>query len=229
MANIENAKKNIIVKVNPNYKEVQQQTITITENTINNIKRSTTVNIIQNPNLFYINLNNYGNLEWDLNEFNLFKETEINRYIPIYYYSTNYSGENTYFFKGNIFGAFHQKYIEYLVENGAINLTTNNNEKILLAARKSDKRLLYFNGNLPDTILNNSANNLFLTNTKINIGSHEDYSDMRSKDGNTITLNLDEQLYLALYDKTAIENTNNIYPNEVSMQNVVGLIYWRRN
>lgn len=188
------------------------------------------VNVIQNPNLFYINLNNSSSiLEWDLNEFNLIEETEINHPIPIYYYSANYSGETTYFFKGNILGAFYQKYIEYLVENGAINLTTNNNEKILLAARKSDKRLLYFNGNLPDTISTDSTNNLFLTNTKINIGSHEDYSDMWSEDGNTITLNLNEQLYLALYDKTAIENTNNIYPNEVSMQNVVGLIYWRRN
>lgn len=68
------------------------------------------VNVIQNPNLFYINLNNSGSiLTWDLNEFNLIEETEINHPIPIYYYSTNYSGETTYFFKGNIFGAFHKK------------------------------------------------------------------------------------------------------------------------
>lgn len=221
-------KKNIIVKVNPNYREVQQRTITITENTDNAIKRVTSVNVIQNPNLFYINLNNSGSvLRWDLNEFNLIEETEINHPIPIYYYSTNYSGETTYFFRGNIFGAFHKNYIKYLIANGAVNLTTGSNEKVLLAARKSDKKLIYYNGEVPSTLSNNDANNLYLTNTKIAIGYGEDYSNMQANEHTTITLTLNEQLYLALYDKSAI-NVNRL-PSTVDMQNIVGLISWRRN
>lgn len=228
MANIEKAKKNIIVKVNPNYRKIHQQTITITENTDNVIKETVSVDVIQNPNLFYINLNNSGSiLEWDLNEFNLIEETEINHPIPIYYYSANYSGETTYFFKGNIFGAFHKNYIEYLVNNGAVNLTTGSNKKVLLVARKSDKKLIYYNGEVPSTLSNNAANNLYLTNTNITIGYGEDYSNMQANEHTTITLTLNEQLYLALYDRSAIND--NVLPGTVDMQNIVGLISWRRN
>lgn len=228
MANIENAKKNIIVKVNPNYREVQQQTIMITENTDNAMKKTILANVIQNPNLFYINLNNSGAiLSWDLNEFNLIEETEINHPIPIYYYSTNRSGEMTYFFRGNIFGAFHKNYIEYLVNNGAVNLTTGSNEKVLLAAQKSSKKLLYYDGEVPSTLSNNDANNLYLTNTRITTSHSENYSKMQTNEHTTITLTLNDQLYIALYDKSAI-NVNSL-PSTVDMQNIVGLIGWRRN
>lgn len=226
MANIENAKKNIIVKVNPNYKEIQQQTITITENTINNIKRSTTVNVIQNPNLFYINLNNSDtNLNWTLSEFLLIEETGINHTIPAYFYSTNYNGEQEYLFSGNILGAFHQKYIEYLVDNGAVNLTADSDEKILLVAQKSSKKLLYYLGTLPHVLFTNG--DLFLTNTTVIIGFGEDYSDMWANEHTTITFDLNDQLYLALYDKSAINI--NALPATVNMQNIVGLIGWKRN
>lgn len=122
---------------------------------------------------------------------------------------------------------FIKNYIEYLINNGAVNLTTGSNEKVLLVARKSDKKLIYYNGEVPSTLSNNDANNLYLTNTNITIGYGEDYSDMQTNEHTTITLTLNEQLYLALYDRSAIND--NVLLGTVDMQNIVGLISWRRN